>query len=270
MSTDANETPEVGSEAYNEQMVNKADAPIVTSDDPTTLETPNESITEKPEAVPDKFWDAENGVVKYGDWAKSTSELESKFTKQNQEDPEGGTENTSEGDTEGSLLPQESFDRFTQEFSENQELSEDSYAELEKAGIPKGYVDTYVEGLKALHENSEVNTLNQAGFESRETYDAATQWAAANLDPSDIEAFNEAVESGDPAAVTHALTELNKDYSAAKGTQTSTLLNGDSAVSESGGYASKHEMTTAMSDPRYAKDPAYRNMVMNKVALSNI
>lgn len=266
MTTGTNETPAAGSEAYNEQMIAAADAPVVVTDSP---DNPTADIPQKPEAVPAKFWDAEKGVVDFDAWGKSTSELEAKFTQQQQQEPTQETEGEPEGETT-SPIPQESFNRFTQEFTENQELSEESYAELAKAGIPKEYVDTYVQGLQALQQTSEVNTLNQAGFESREAFDAATQWAAANLSPEDIAAFNEAVESNDPATVTHALTELSKDFSAARGTTSTTLLNGESAPASTGGFASKHEMTTAMSDPRYAKDPAYRNMVMQKVALSNI
>lgn len=263
MAEDANETPapEVGSEEYNAQMVAKAEAPVDTGD---------VTVASKPEAVPDKFWDTEKGEVDYEAWGKSTSELEAKFTEKQQESGEPNDEPADDENVESTPITQEALDRYTQEFTEGQALSEQSYDELAKAGIPKEIVDTYVQGLQALQETSEATTLAEAGFAGRDAYDSATKWAAVNLSPEEVADFNEAVASTDPAVVTQALSQLNTLYSEARGTTSSSLLNGESASPEAGGYASVHEMTTAMSDPRYAKDPAYRQQVAQKIALSNL
>jgi len=258
----ANETaPEAGSEEYNNQMIAVTEGAATSDDIPAAVEQAT-----KPEAVPDKFWDADNGVVDYAAWGKSTSELEAKFTESNQEAADDVTDEVTI--PEDAPITQESFDRYTQEFQETQELSEDSYAELAKAGIPKAYVDAYVEGQRALVEATESNLLSGAGFTDRDSFDAASKWAAANMAPNAIAKFNADTSSGDNAVVSAALAELAKAFSAAKGTTASTLLTGEQAPAAFSGFKSNHEMTTAMSDPRYAKDPAYRAQVMQKLAQS--
>ena len=269
----ANETPTPvvpGSEEYNTQMANLADANVNQAPIPVP-----EAITpvSKPDHVPDKFWDTDNGVVNYEAWAKSTNELEGKFTAKNQGTEAQADENANaESDNtvpEGAPISQESFDRYTQEFGESGELTEDSYDELLKAGIPRDYVDAYIDGQKAIAATSEANTLREGGFADRASFDQAGQWAATNLPANDIQAFNETMNSGDQVAITSAMKTLKEAFTTAKGSLGSTLLQGGGNAPITNGFASQHEVTTAMSDSRYKVDPAYRAQVMQKLSVSN-
>jgi hypothetical protein len=48
------------------------------------------------------------------------------------------------------------------------------------------------------------------------------------------------------------------------------MQGGTGAVSTGGKFESTAELTAAMSDPRYAKDPAYRQTVADKLAKSSL
>ena len=78
------------------------------------------------------------------------------------------------------------------------------------------------------------------------------------------------MNSGDAGKTAEALKGLNESYSSAKGSLNPSLLDGNGNTATSGGFASQAEVTVAMSDPRYQKDPAYRAQVMAKLTRSNI
>ena len=48
------------------------------------------------------------------------------------------------------------------------------------------------------------------------------------------------------------------------------MQGGSGAVSSGGRFESTAELTAAMGDPRYAKDPAYRQAVADKLAKSSL
>ena len=48
------------------------------------------------------------------------------------------------------------------------------------------------------------------------------------------------------------------------------LLTGKGSASESQGFRSQQELISAMSDPRYDNDPAYRSDVIKKLESSDI
>jgi hypothetical protein len=149
------------------------------------------------------------------------------------------------------------------EFAANGSLSEDSYVKLAEHGLDKSIVDSYIAGQVAQRSAAEAAVYQSIG--GQENYAAMTQWAATSMTPVQIESFNKAV-TGDSASRDLAVSGLYAKYTAAVG-QAPTLLTGGS-VTDSLGYASKAQMVAAMSDPRYAKDPAYRASVEQKLAVS--
>src|SRR5690606_9158202 len=86
------------------------------------------------------------------------------------------------------------FDEFSKELSETGELSEASYERLEKAGIPREVVDTYLDGLRALAQQQFQEIYNIVGGE--ENYRAMIEWASENLTDDEREAFNATINSG--------------------------------------------------------------------------
>lgn len=154
------------------------------------------------------------------------------------------------------------------EFSDTGVLSADSYTQLEKAGIPKSVVDQYIEGQKAVAANATTEAHGLVG--GADNYKAMLSWATTSLDAADKTAFNAAVDKGG-ASSKLAIAGLNAQFRAAQGSAPQ-LLGGfaPSGAQEVSGYRSTSELTTAMSDPRYAKDAAYRKDVETKLAASKL
>ena len=95
------------------------------------------------------------------------------------------------------------------------------------------------------------------------------EWASENWSDAEVKAFDAAMKGVDDAAISLAVRGLKADYQGANPTDPN-LLTGDAGNVGTGGtsYASKAEMTAAMSDPRYATDPAYRKEVERAIERS--
>jgi hypothetical protein len=158
------------------------------------------------------------------------------------------------------------FDAFTSKFAQNGELSDEDYAALEGAKIPRAMVDAYIEGQKAIAQSHRSTLLSVVGGE--EGFTSVSTWAADALDADDITAFNSVMDSGDLGAMKLALAGLKAQYDAENGSEPK-LLTTDNSASSADVFRSSAELTAAMKDPRYARDPAYRRDIEQKLARSN-
>ena len=220
-------------------------------------ETPPAANTERPNWLPEKFKSVE-------EFAASYAELEKKLSGGSQEEtpPKQAEENPQ-------VPSGVDVAKFSAEYEKTGALSEASYAELAKVGLDKGMVDAYIAGQVAL-----ANSYQNAGYEAaggQERYGQMVEWAKANLSPAEIKAFNAQVGAGDVETMKLAVAGLSSKFVAANGSNPSSLLQGGaSASTPSGAFQSRAQVTEAMSDPRYSTDPAYRQMVRNKLANSNV
>ncbi len=156
--------------------------------------------------------------------------------------------------------------KYTNEFAETGELSEDSYTELAKAGFPREMVARYVRGLREEQSDYESALHTPAG--GKDAYTKLVQWASANLDDADIKAYNDAITSGDVARAKLAVTGL---VARSKADARPALLNGKSAASDGvKPFASRAQVNEAMRDPRYRTDPAYRTEVAERLRVSDV
>ena len=218
---------------------------------------------ERPEWLPQKFKSPE-------DMAKAYSQLESKLGQGQQEQDQEEVETTGEETASdvAELLDDKGldFDVFQQEYDENGELSDDAYAALEEAGFPRSVVDTWIQGQDALASQMTGEMYNIVG--GQEDYNNMVSWAADTLPESEIDAFNATMTSQDPNMIRLAIQGLNARYRSEA--EPSLLQGGTGAVSSGGRFESNAELTAAMSDPRYSKDPAYRQQVADKLARSSL
>ena len=116
--------------------------------------------------------------------------------------PEGeqATEQTSKDDsTEETPF---SLEAFSNEFQETGALSDDSFAKLESAGIPRAYVEQYIAGLQAVQEASSKSLYDSVGGEK--SYNSMIEWASANYSEAEIDAYNKAIQQ-DPSTQKFAL-----------------------------------------------------------------
>jgi hypothetical protein len=96
------------------------------------------------------------------------------------------------------------------------------------------------------------------------------QWAATNLGEEQKAAFNAALDSGDLGRVMFAVQGLRAQHQQAAGTQPTLLKGSPNGTSAIQPFASSAQVTEAMNDPRYKKDPAFRQMVYDRLAQSNV
>tara|TARA_R100000458_G_scaffold1906_1_gene1576 strand:- start:503 stop:1330 length:828 start_codon:yes stop_codon:yes gene_type:complete len=160
----------------------------------------------------------------------------------------------------------------------DQTLSEDTIAKLGEMN-GSDLLAAYLEAQKA-------NPLDQAPVTTKDLttqdisdvravaggekeYGELVQWAADNLDQSDVQAFDELLGSGNVGAIKLAVSGLKAQYENANGYE-GTMLTGKPASTSKDIFRSQAEVVQAMSDPRYEKDPAYRQDLVEKLDRSNV
>lgn len=156
------------------------------------------------------------------------------------------------------------FDRYGSEYNESGTLSESSITELTNKGIPREMVDQYLQGLTAVVELNKSHAFNLVGGEA--TYNEMISWARSNLSEGERDVFNKVIGTNDLTARGTAIANLYKQFKSAN----PTLLDGEGSGGPGDVYNSRAEMSADMKDPRYAKDPAFRETVMAKLARSKI
>jgi aspartokinase len=100
-------------------------------------------------------------------------------------------------------------------------------------------------------------------------YQNMLQWAGQSLSEQEINLYDAAMDRGDPLTMFFAAQALNSRYQDAVGYD-GEMLTGSAPRNTSNAFRSQAELIAAMSDPRYDKDPAYRQDIADKLAVSNI
>lgn len=154
-----------------------------------------------------------------------------------------------------------------EEYQNNGELSQKTYEALEKAGYPKEVIQGFVETRKAIDAKYTQDVMNHVGGEK--DFRELQSWMKGNLSKSELDAYNEAVNSENLNAVKLILDGIQAKRVAKQGTRKATLLGGVASKSAPKGFSGRDEMIKAMSDPRYGIDRAYTISVERKMSLSN-
>ncbi len=118
-----------------------------------------------------------------------------------------------------------------------------------------------------LTENDINVVKNSLGGEK--AYDNVVTWAKDSLPKSDTEAFNSLLETGNVGAIKLAAAGLKAQYDNANGYE-GRMLTGKAPKSSGDVFRSQAQVVEAMSNPKYDKDPAYRQDIMEKLERSNV
>ncbi len=182
------------------------------------------------------------------------------------------------GEQLGNTFKENGIDPFemNEYFSKNNgTLSEEMYGQLNKAGLNKELVDSYLSGLRGqlgyeseqpvLTESEIKNIKNIAGGDRG--YDNLMQWAGENLDQEAIKDFDDVLATGNKAAVKFAVTALMGKYEDSQG-RDSKIVTGKESFTET--YRSMAEVVRDMNKPEYQTDEAYRDDVLRKLSASNL
>ena len=170
-------------------------------------------------------------------------------------------------------------------FKDTQAL-EQAYVELQKKlGEPRDEVQASEdegESAEAEPEETEADDDGQEELLSEEqaemlmdmvggekAYQSMLTWAGDNFSQEEIEMYDGVMGSGNPDAIYYAVQALQSRYNDAVGSD-GQLLTGRGTQDTDDSFKSQAELVAAMSDPRYDRDPAYRNDVMRRLENSDV
>jgi len=159
-------------------------------------------------------------------------------------------------------------------YQENGTLSDEMFGQLESVGFTRAMVDAYLSGASAKTEEAqalsiaETNKIKKA-LGGAEEYQRMIDWAAkeGSISKEDAEAFNFAVATSNSGLIRLAAQQLQSQYRAANGYEPK-LLGGRSSQGTENKYQSTEQYLEDIANPKYAKDPAFRQKVFAKLAKS--
>ena len=195
-------------------------------------------------------------------------ELQKKLGSQDREPVTEEQEPTEEEEVEESPPDSSLFDRLWEESSG--EFSEETLKELSSSkpeDLAKMYLDYRSKNTRSITEDTAKELMNSVG--GQQTYTEMLKWAGQTMTESEIAMYDSVMESGDPNAVFFAMQALSYKYNDTVGVD-GKLLQGKAAGETTKGFKSQAEVVAAMQDPRYDRDPAYRQEVMAKLENSNV
>ena len=118
-----------------------------------------------------------------------------------------------------------------------------------------------------ITEQQATELKNVAGGDQQ--YGEMLQWAKDNLNPQEVQMFDTVIERGDPLAAFFAVRSLAYRYQDSLGRE-GTMVTGTAPRGDGSQFTSQAEVVEAMSDPRYDRDPAFRQKIMKKLERSDI
>ena len=247
-----------------------ADAPEFSEDEQNSLEVAEKLGQEESDLLAGKFQNAEELENAYLELqrklgSKETDAEEETTTLDNDEEEgewsEGASLIANASDeyysNEGQLS-----DETMQQFAEmsSQDLVE-AFMEIQRANPDVGTAPS------ADLSDAEMNTIyNSAGGEAE--YNRLTSWAAENLAENKLDGFNSIIDKGEALAIQMAVAGLRSEYENQEGYEGRMLTGKGARTTEA--FRRQAELVAAMSDPRYEKDPAYRQDLYDKLERSDV
>ena len=209
---------------------------------------------------------------------KAYLELQSKLgkgetTEQGEGDDSELSEETPETSPAYDLIMQASEEYYGNENTLSPETIE-KFSEMSSTDLVNAYVQSIQNNPAAQQQqevdipDAQVNQIqNSVGGEKQ--YTNIVSWAANNLPEKQVLAYDNLVASGNVEAINLALAGLKAQYDNAFGSEGRTLQ-GRSPRNSDGIFRSQAELISAMNDPRYETDEAYRDEVIDKLNASDI
>ena len=250
------------------------DVENLTTEEQDSLQVGEEMAKEQGELLAGKYKNAE-------DLEKAYVELQKKLgDKDEKEETEASNE---EEVTEEKDEPQEKSEAYSliesasDEYYKNGETLSPETLEKFKGMSSQDLVDGYIQMMKNNPQTNqpeidvtttEINKIqNSVGGEAE--YNKIVSWASQNLKENEVKAFDDLVGTGNAAAIQLGVDALKSRYEAVNGYE-GRRLTGKAADTSGDVFRSQAQLVEAMSDPRYDRDPAYRQDVVAKLERSDI
>ena len=246
-----------------------ADQPEFNEAEQEALQIGEQADAEQNQMLAGKFKDAEALEQAYIELQKKLGEGNEDGTDEVREQEEAPEE-----EVEVSAAQQAVLDASAEYYNNEGKLSDETISKL-TAMDSKELVAAYLE--------AQANTPTQQAVELTDADTAAIQevaggpkaytelmdWAGKNLSDDVVEGFDSLVDGGNPRAIQLAVRGLMAEYEAQNGME-GQMLTGKAAPGKQDVFRSQAEVVEAMSDPRYDRDPAYRQDVFDRLNRSNI
>jgi hypothetical protein len=215
---------------------------------------------------------------------KSAAELEKAYVELQKKlgdssDEEQGEAEPSQDETEeAEVSPAQSLiTDASAEYAEKGELSEEmmsKFSEMSSQDLVQAYMKMQANAPQAEAaesvelSDSDVNAIkNSVGGDAE--YSKVIEWASTNMSESQIEAYDDIIATGNAEAIQMMVNGLKAQYDSSNGFE-GRMLTGKAANNSSDVFRSQEEVVSAIADPRYDRDPAYRNDVLEKLERSDV
>lgn len=212
------------------------------------------------------------------DLEKAYKELEKKLGQKDETTQEQGddTQDVSKSEEESSDEDVSETAKFLQEASDeywtnSNQLKPETIQKLKEMPSEQ-LIDAYLE----IQKNSPIQQQQLSDADANaimasvggpDAYNETLAWAADNLKPEEVAAYDNVVNSGNKDAIFFAVQALKQRYQDAIGFE-GKRVSGKSVKNTVKGFRSQAELARAISDPRYRDDPAYRIDIEQRLAAS--
>jgi len=245
------------------------EADVLTEEEQDSLQVGQELKEQQDELLAGKYKSA-------AELEKAYVELQKKLGEGSEEQEEGEAESSEEEAPEVSPV-QSLITDASAEFAEKGELTEEMmsrFSEMSSRDLVQAYMEMQANAPQAesaepveLSDN-EVNAIkNSVGGEAE--YEKVIDWASTNLSESQIEAYDDIIASGNSAAIQMMVDGLKAQYDSSNGFE-GQMLSGKAPTSSRDVFRSQQQVVEAIADPRYDRDPAYRNEILEKLERSDV
>ena len=159
----------------------------------------------------------------------------------------------------------------SQEYAQQGKLTEETFEKLSQMDS-KDLLEAYMQ----IQSNPQVEDFTaeqvteiQNFVGGEEQYNGLVSWAAENMPENFVQAFDNLINVGDPDMIKLAVVGMQAAFQEANGYE-GRMLSGKPAQTQQDVFRSQAEVVAAMSDPRYDRDPAYRQDVFAKLERSDL
>lgn len=231
----------------------------------------------KPENVPDKFWDAEKGVVRTDELLKSYAELEKGKTPSADPNAKPDADPNAKPDAAAQTAVEQAglkWDDLGAKIASQGKLDDTDYEKLAKVGIPKEAVDEFIGLRQSAQDRATLDAVSYVGGTGDQAKDQAAWeelagWAKANLPKDQIDGYNKMLASPNWKVAVDTLKTLK----GRAGGNEPNLLGGRQAQGGSViGYQSQDEQRADMRNELYNQNTpagaAFRAQVQEKTRLA--
>lgn len=221
-----------------------------------------------------KFKSAEDLEKAYLELQKKLGSKEDQTTDETEVDDDSTTDATPEQEEQSPVSKRVDFlkEASDEYYSNDNSLKPETIQKLKEMPSEE-LIEAYLELQKQnpivqaqpLSDDAAKSIVDSVG--GQDAYNQTLAWAADNLKPEEVAAYDNVVNSGNKDAIFFAVQALNQRYKDSVGFE-GQQISGRAPKATIKGFRSNAELASAISDPRYRNDPAYRYDVEQKLAAS--